>query len=87
MRAELGQERLADKIEVYAAEDEPLSELLEIFVQLLAEESRFVVGSPVKPKALDRVYHADLYYRHAAGHRRGNSRKVILHAGIFLIPR
>ena len=54
MRAEYGQQRLADKIEIYAAEQQPLCQILEIFVKLLADESRFVVGSPVEPEALYR---------------------------------
>ena len=87
MRAKPGQQRLADEIEIYAAEQQPFCQILEILVKLLADESRFVVGSPVEPEALYRVDNADLYNRHAAGHRRVDSREMILNAGIFFVPR
>ena len=82
-----GEQGFADKIEIYAAVQQPFGELPEFLVKALTHQRAFIVRAPMEPEALDRVDNSDPHDGLAPRHRRIHAGEMILNAGEFLIPR
>ena len=81
-----GEGRLADEVEVDVAPQEPVGDVLEVAVQLVADELGLLVGTPMEPVALHGMHDRHLDQGLASGQSGVHAAEVVFNIGIFLVP-